>query len=119
MKKDIEKHKDKFLSDFYDWTKKYNYRLVAFNLIIIFIFMLRSAGYFQPYFPISVNFIVIVGLLLAVIMLGARAKFIFLSSLLFWIFAGILKLLKIDVWAERSGVYVYEMVFMGIVVFVF
>jgi hypothetical protein len=100
-----------------DWIKFYNIRLILFNIIIVFLFLLRSAGYFQPYFPISVNFIVIVGLFLSVIILGARSKIVFLVTLAFWVFAGFLKIIRIDVWAERTGIYAFESLVFGVILF--
>jgi hypothetical protein len=100
-----------------DWIKFYNIRLILFNIIIVFLFLLRSAGYFQPYFPISVNFIVIIGLFLSVIILGARSKIVFLVTLAFWVFAGFLKIIRIDVWAERTGIYAFESLVFGVILF--
>lgn len=91
-----------------------NYRLILFNLIIVFIFLLRSAGYFQPYFPISVNFMVMVAIILAVFLLGITSRTIFIIALLFWLFAGVLRVLRIDIWAERTGVYVFESLLLAI-----
>ncbi len=99
------------------WIVDHNYHLIIFELFIVFLFLLRSAGYFSPYFPITVNFIVIVALVLAVVLLGARSKAIFFVTLVFWIFAGFLKLVEIDVWAERTGVYAYESLVFGVVLF--
>src|SRR5581483_7337411 len=96
-----------------------NYKLILFNIIVVFLFLLRSAGYFQPFFPISVNFIVIVALLLSIFLLGARSRIIFIVVILFWIFAGALRVLKIDVWAERTGIYAYESLVIGCLVFIF
>ncbi len=96
------------------WVLEYNYRLIVFNIIIVFLFLLRSAGYFQPYFPISVNFIVIFGLVLSYFLLGANSKIVFLVTLIFWIFAGILEILGINVWAERTGIYAFESLVFGV-----
>lgn len=113
----FKKYKSNYLNKVRSWTKDYNHNLIIFNLIIVFLFLLRSAGYFQPYFPISVNFIVITGLVLSVIFLGANSKLIFLTTLIFWIFAGFLAILKIDVWAERTGIYAYESLSFGVLLF--
>ena len=101
------------------WVMEYNYRLIIFNIVLVFLFLLRSAGYFQPYFPISVNFIVIFGLVLSFFLLGVRSKAIFVIVVIFWMFAGALQILRINVWAERTGIYAYESLVFGVIVFVF
>jgi membrane-bound ClpP family serine protease len=119
MKKDINNLKNNFGLKFKKWISDYNYRLILFNIIIVFLFLLRSAGYFQPYFPISVNFIVIVGLVLSVVLLGAKSNLVFYATLLFWIFAAFLKIVGIDVWSERTGIYAYESLVFGVILFLF
>src|SRR5688572_17170247 len=115
--KDLNNSKNKFYLKFKKWISDYNYRLIIFNIIIVFLFLLRSAGYFHPYFPISVNFIVIFGLVLSVILLGAKSNLIFGVTLAFWLFAGSLELLGIYVWAERTGIYAFESLLFGVVLF--
>ncbi len=102
-----------------NWLLGYNYRLLLVNFIIVFLFLLRSAGYFQPYFAISINFIIIVGLILSVLLVGAKSNLIFIVTLIFWMFAGFLKLVRIDVWAERTGIYAYESLVFGVLLFLF
>ncbi len=94
-------------------------RFTLFTLIIVFLFLLRSAGYFQPYFPVGVNFIMIVALILGVVILGFRSNVIFLVTLVFWVFAGMIKLLRIEVWAERTGLYAFESLIVGVVLFLY
>jgi len=110
-----EKMEDKFKK----WVLEYNYRLIVFNIIIVFLFLLRSAGYFQPYFPISVNFIVIFALILSYFLLGSNSKTVFLVTLIFWIFAGMLFILRINVWGERTGIYAFESLVFGTLLFLF
>lgn len=99
------------------WVLENNYRLILFNIILVFFFLLRSAGYFQPYFPITVNFIVISGLVLSYFLLGANSKVVFLVTLIFWLFAGLLLIFRINVWAERTGIYAFESLFFGVLLF--
>jgi hypothetical protein len=99
------------------WALEYNFRLILFNIILVFLFLLRSAGYFQPYFPISVNFIVIVGLVLSVVLLNLKSREIFLVVIVFWVFAGFLRVMRIDVWAERTGIYAYESLLFAVILF--
>ncbi|CAN5301242.1 hypothetical protein BH10PAT1_BH10PAT1_2980 [soil metagenome] len=113
----INKYKEELSQKFEKWVIKFNYKLIVFNIIIVFLFLLRSAGYFQPYFPISVNFIIIFSLVLSKILLNTNSKIIFLFVLVFWLFAEFLKLVKIDVWAERTGIYVYESLVFAVLLF--
>ncbi len=102
-----------------NWLLDYNYKLIIFNIIIVFLFLLRSAGYFQPYFTISINFIVIFGLVLSVFLLNANSRVVFVVVLVFWVFAGLLQLLRINVWADRTGIYAYESLVFGVLLFLF
>lgn len=94
--------------DFRTWGKKNYYRLIVFNLILIVLFLLRSAGYFSPYWLISINFIVIFSLVLSAILLGVKSNFLFLIAFVFWLIAAVFKIFFIEVWAERSAIYVYQ-----------
>lgn len=101
------------------WVVDNNFRLIIFNIIIVFLFLLRSAGYFQPYFPISVNFIVIFALVLSFFLLGTRSRTVFVITLVFWIFAAMLQLLQINVWSERTGIYAFESMVFGVLLFLY
>ncbi len=102
------------------WVLEYNYRLIIFNMVVVFLlFLLRSAGYFQPYFLITVNFIVIFSLIISPILLGAKSSTVFVVTLVFWAFAGFLRVVGIDVWAERTGIYAYESLVFGTLLFLF
>lgn len=88
---------------------------VIFNIALMFVFLLRSAGYFSPYLPISVNMIVVFALILSVVLLKANYKTMFITAMVFWIFAGLLGILKINVWAERTAIYVFESLVLGVI----
>lgn len=94
--------------------KKY-YRLTIFNLVILFMFLLKSAGYFQPYLLITVNLIMVVSLFLLVILLEIKVEAIFFISFLFWVLTGGLRIIHFDVWSDRTSVYAYEALFIGLV----
>ncbi len=101
------------------WVLEYNFNLIIFNIVIVFLFLLRSAGYFMPYFPISVNFIVVFGLVLSYFLLGTNSRTVFFITLFFWVFAGFLRMVGINVWAERTGIYAYESLVFGVLLFLF
>lgn len=109
--KDLIESKKKI---FRKWVKSHYFQLVLFNIFMIFLFLLSSAGYFHPYFVISINFIVTLGLIASIFLLGARSEAIFFVSLIFWIFASFLKLVNISVWAERTGIYAFQSLAIGV-----
>lgn len=102
-----------------NWAMKNFLNISIFNLVMISLYLLRSAGYFDPYFLISVNFIVIIGLILSIFLFGANSRAIFIISLLFWLFAGFLLILNLDTWAERTAVYCVESLVIGVVLLFF
>ena len=101
------------------WAKRKFFNIWIFNLIIILLFLLRSAGYFDPYFLVSVNLIIMIGLILAISLLGAGSRTMFVISLIFWLFAGLLRILNLNVWAERTAVYTYEALVIGVLLLFF
>lgn len=99
------------------WTAAHYLNLALFNLILIILVLLRSAGYFDPYFPITIHAIVLITLLLLVFFLGVNSKFFFVLTCVLWIFVAFLKLVGIDVWAERTSVYAFEVLVLGVTLF--
>lgn len=98
-----------------DWVISRYFQIAVFNILVLVLFMLQSAGYFHPFLPISVNLIVLVSLISSIFLLGARSGAFFTIAFIFWIFAAFLKVVKIDPWAERTAVYTYEAMLIGVV----
>jgi len=90
------------------WVSHHYLKLAIFNALVMFMILLRSAGYFDPYLPISVNMVILATLILSVILLDARSESLYVVSLVFWLFALFLKVVGINVWAERTSIYVYQ-----------
>ena len=111
----MNKYKKVFIEKFNSWSGTHHQELIIYNVVLIFLFLLHSVGYFYPFFPISINFIVMVGLVLSVFLLGAKSKIFFVVSLIFWGVALFFKAVGIEVWAERTGVYVFQSFVLGIV----
>lgn len=101
-----------------NWGEAHLLGLFLFNLIIMILVLLRSAGYFAPFFPITINFTVLFALILTVVLLGFKSKELFLVALLLWVFTGALRVVNVQVWAERSAVYVFEALIVGMIVFI-
>ena len=97
------------------WAKAHLSGLFLFNVILIVLVLLSNAGYFKPYFFLGINLIVFSALVLSVFLLGSKSNIMFIISIIFWLFCGLLKVLKIDIWAERSAIYAFQSLFLGMV----
>jgi hypothetical protein len=100
------------------WTRTHYLNLAVYNTLIVILVLLYSAKYFDPYWTISINVIVFFALIASVFLLGTKSRTVFLFSLGFWVIAGVMKILKVEVWAERIGFYVYESLFLGTFLFI-
>jgi len=100
------------------WIKAHQIGFGLFNILIMLMILLRSAGYFEPYMTISINLIFIVALLSAIFLLEMRDRGAFGVALVFWFIAGILRVLKIDVWAERAALYAFEALSLGVLLLI-
>ncbi len=99
------------------WLKKYYFHLSVFNIFLVSLFFLRSAGYFQPFFQITIQLIVFISLVISIPLLGIRSKALFLITLFFWLFSAFLRIIKIEVWAERTSEYAYFSLVLASLVF--
>lgn len=100
------------------WVEVHYFQLAVFNVILMILLLLRSAGYFDPFFNITINSIFFIALVLSIFLLGTRSRGAFAVALTFWLFAAVLKLAKIDVWAERNAIYSFQALVVGIVLLV-
>lgn len=119
MRKLFKKQSKKYKNKIDLWVSGHHLQLVLFNLIIVLFFLLRSAGYFQPYYTLSVNFIILLGLFISIPLLNFGSRAMFIIAIVFLIFTGLLKLLAIDVWAERSAIYVYQPLVLGLLLMIY
>lgn len=103
---------------FKSWSQENLTGVFLFNITLMVLILLHAAGYFEPYLPITINIIVFTALILTVILFNARSGVIFFAGLLFWIFAGLLRVLYIDVWAERTAIYAYQALMLGVLVLI-
>lgn len=110
----IEKIKESINS----WAMKHFFQISVFNFVLIMLFLLRSAGYFDPYLLISVNFIVVAALIMSILLLKAKSNVMFIVCLSFWLFAGLLKIFNLDTWAERTAIYAIEGLIIGTILLV-
>jgi hypothetical protein len=108
----------KIVKEIENWGKENTFKLLIFNTVLAFLILMRSAGYFLPFFGISINFIVLFLLVLSIFLLKAKSQSMFVMSLAFFLFAFILKLLKIDIWAERTTIYTFEALIIGTILLI-
>lgn len=116
---ELRKYLRLWLQKFNEWVVPHYFQLAVFNIFLVFLFLLRSAGYFHPFFIISVNFIVLMGLIVSIFLLGAGSRAMFLVTLFFWLFAAFFRIIKINVWAERTTIYAYQALVIGVLLLVF
>lgn len=118
MKKDIKIKFNQFFADIQKWGNKHLFKIFAFNTLLAFMVLMRSAGYFLPFFDISINFIVLTLLILSIFLFKANSRSMFFISLLFWLFACLIKVFKIDIWAERTAIYTFEALIIGTILLI-
>lgn len=109
----LKKSFSKKLKNVEIWARNNVAGIFLFNLTLLILALLRFAGYFNPYLPININFIYLTSLVLSVFLLKASSKAIFIVGFLFWVFAGFLKTVNVDIWAERTTEYVFQAVLVG------
>lgn len=82
--------------------------VMIFNLCVLALSVLHTAGYFHPYFVISINIVVLASFVLAILVLGVGSRTMFVISLAFLFITLFFKLVQVHVWAERMSIYVFE-----------
>lgn len=115
MKKSLILYYKNYIENIDSWSKNHLVGLFVFNILVISLLLLRSGGYFHPYFIISINTVVFMGFLGSIILLGARSKTLFLIALIFWIFTAIMRIIGIEVWAERTSIYTFQAMLLGVI----
>ncbi|MDO8503207.1 MAG: hypothetical protein Q7S60_00805 [bacterium] len=100
------------------WVELHYFQLAVFNIVLMVLLLLRSAGYFEPYFGITINSIFLIALILSVFLLGTQSRGAFAVALAFWLFAAVLKLVRIDTWAERTAIYSFQALVIGVVLLI-
>ncbi len=106
---------EKIKSSLSSWVKTHYLNLAIYNLILMILVLLHTAKYFDPFWLISINAIIFFALVLSIFILNIKSTILFIISLCFFLFASIMKIAKIDIWAERTTVYVYQSFFLGII----
>lgn len=118
MKHYIEELQFRLNTRLQTWAHERVLGIFFFTLILVLLLLLYSAGYFAPYLPLTINLIVLMALILAVVLLHLRSKFIFSTVIFFWVLTSLFMILNIDVWAERAAIYSYETFVIGLILLV-
>ena len=100
------------------WAIDHLVGLFIFNIIMSLLVLLNTAEYFKPFFFLGINVIFFIGLILSIPLLGARSKSMFFISIIFLVFAIFLKILKIEIWAERTAVYTLQSLLIGVILLI-
>ena len=111
----MSKFSNKLSIDLKSWAEKKYLQLAVFNIFLVFLVLLKSAGYFDPYFPITINSIVVLGILASIILLKVDSKAPFTLAIIFWFFTALFRVLNIIPWAERMAIYAYESFAIGVI----
>jgi len=96
------------------WAGRHLAGLFVFNVSILVMVLLSTAQYFKPFFYLGINSIFFFSLLFAVLFLGARTKAMLTIAIIFLALTAFLKVVKIDVWADRASIYFYQAFFIGL-----
>lgn len=91
-----------------NWFREKQPEVALFNFCILVLVLLHSAGYFHPYFTITINVVVIVSIVLAIVILRAKNIAILMFTLVMLLTTAFFKLTHIDVWSERVAIYFFE-----------
>lgn len=101
------------------WIKTRYFQLALFNIFLMILVLLRSAGYFDPYFTITINAIVVLAILAAIALLRIRSSFTFFLACLFWVLTGFFRVFSVFPWAERTALYSFQAFIIAMVQFIF
>lgn len=97
------------------WVQGHVLGLFIFNIILIILVLLNTAQYFKPFYYLGINEIFFISMIMSIFLLGARSRTMFLISILFLILSMVLKVVKVDIWADRASVYFYQSFTIGLV----
>jgi len=108
-----------FSKYFFSWAKTNSGGIFLYNLILFIIILLKSAGYFYPFVTLSNNLIVLFSAILAIPLLRAGERMFFLLALTFIFIASFFEYWQVLIWSERSAMYSFEMLLIGMLLYVF
>lgn len=109
----------KVLDDINYWAHERVMGLFVFNFVLMILVLLYNAGYFAPFYAITINLIIFIALVLAVVLLKVGSGVIIIASLLFWALAALFRMAEVGVWAERTAVYTYQSFIVGLLTYVY
>lgn len=96
------------------WSEKHLTGLFVFNVALVLMVLLSTAQYFNPFFYLGINTIFFISLIISIFLLGARVKTMMAIAVIFLALTAFLKVVRVDVWADRASIYFYQSLFLGI-----
>lgn len=102
-----------------EWIEDHYLQLAIFNGSLILLVLLRSAGYFEPYFTITINAIFVFSILSSIFLFGLSARTAMIFAVFFWLLAALFRVLNIEVWAERTAIYAFEALSLGLLLMIY
>lgn len=97
------------------WFGEHLWGLAVLNIVLMLMVLLRSAGYFDPYFPLTINLIIFLTVVLSIFLLSFRDRELFVIATAFLILSGVFRLFEINIWAERASIYMYQAILLAVV----
>lgn len=101
------------------WIVEHYLQLAFFNGFLILLVLLRSAGYFEPYFTITINSIFVFSVFVSIFLLGLSARTAAVLAVFFWLLAALFRVLNIEVWGERAALYSYEVLIVSVLITIY
>lgn len=101
------------------WATNNVLGIFIFNLVLMLLVLLYNAGYFAPFFPLTINIIVMACFMLSYLLFKSSSRVLFVFALSFWLLAAFFRTLGINIWAERTALYSFEAFVIGFVILVF
>lgn len=102
-----------------NWLNKRLINLVLFNFFVIVLILFHSAGYFAPFFFVTINLIIVLSFIGSIFLLGARSRELFLISFGLWLFTIFSRLLGVGFWAEKSAISAFQALVLGLILLVY
>lgn len=119
MKSEPQTYFLKTRRDINRWAVTHPFGIFLFGVISSLLVLLKSTGYFYPFYQLTVNSIVLISIIISVPLLGIKSRTVFITGILFLIIACIFKIYGVDIWAERTSFYVFELLLIGTILLVF
>lgn len=93
--------------------------VLLFNLSVLLLALLQTAGYFHPFFRITINFVILTSMILAIFLLHAGSRALFYMSFAFLLLTIFFKTFGVNVWSDRVSIYIFESMALASLMFIY